>query len=220
MNIFSIGTAATYTKTMELGIKWQKRKENPLLAKGREKEEDPQIAAFKQQLKEHKQAQTMSGIQGKMKAGLRLSANEMEYLRANAPLEYEKAKQIEREREEYKRELERCRTKEDVDKLNQRKMQQFVTEARAVSHNPNIPHEKKQELLEFIGMRMMATMNEHYRFIKTPEYKELPDRQEDDDGRKPVKAREKRKINLAYKTSMEELKELLQDVFPISKKTI
>ena len=221
MNFFGIGTVANYAKLKELGIKWQKRKENPLLERGKKKDEDPQIAAFRQQLKELKKAQIMESIQGKMRAGLRLSKKELDYLRTHAPLEYEKAVKIEREREEYKRELERARSKEDVSKLKQRKMQQFVTEARAVSQNPNIPQGKKKELLEFIGMRMNAIMNEHASFVQTPEYHRLPDKRDDDNKKKivAVHVREKKKYMVSIaknKSPMEQLKELLKDIFPAS----
>ncbi|MDR1702257.1 MAG: hypothetical protein LBR56_05735 [Sporomusaceae bacterium] len=182
MNFFSINSVANYAKVKDLEFKWQKRKDNPFLEKGENAvKEDPQIAMFKEQWRQQQKSQATASIIGKLQAGVRLSPDELEYLKANAPMEYEKAVQVEREREQYKRELENCKSKEDVEKLNQRKLSQFFTEASAVANNPNISDDKKRERLEVIGMRLMAVMDEHVSFKETEKYKRLPDKDEEQD---------------------------------------
>jgi len=177
MNFQFAGTVSDNVKTMALEMKWQERKQNLFIPK----EENSMIADMKKRLAEMEKSNKISSIDAKLKAGKRLSASEMDFLRKNVPELYKKAVQIEKEREEYRRALENCRTKEDVARLNMSRMQQFLTEAKAISSNPNIPEAKKQELLEFIAMRVMATMSEHTEFINSPEYQALPSELDDDE---------------------------------------
>lgn len=182
MNIQTVGLVSNFLKTMSLEKKWQERKRNPLLEKGTERER--QIAAFKQQTRDSYKAQSLAVIDSKMKSGVLLSGAEMEYLRKNAPETYKKAVEIEREREAYKKSLKKCRSKEEVARLNTQKLNQFVAQARAVSSNPNIPNAKKQEALEFIQMRAAAIQNEYIAFRQTEQYKNLPEKDETVKNRK------------------------------------
>lgn len=214
MNILSMGTATSYIKNLELNLKWQERKQNPLKAK----EEDPQIASFKKQAAEQRRSQSIANIQGKMLSGLHLTQQELQYLRENSPADYQKAVQIEKERQEYKRELEQCQSKEDVEKLNQQKLQQFCTEAKTVAGNPNIPAAKKKELLEFIRMRMSAFMDEHASFIKTPEYQQLPEKKDEDqpEGEASLNNISSQVTNPPYHFKYQESPENLKDLLPPS----
>ncbi len=181
MNILSVGTLSSYVKNVALNVKWQQKKDNP--QKTKVKQEDPQIAQLKGQAESARKGQRISGLYGKMMAGMRLSDKELEYLRANAPDYYEKAMQIEQEREAYQKELRQCTSKEDVEKLNQRKLTQFCAEAKTISNNASIPEAKKKELLDFLCMRMNAALKEYTDFKDTPEYRALPDRSEDAEAR-------------------------------------
>jgi hypothetical protein len=176
MNIMGMGTVSSHMKNVNLNMKWQERKQDPR----KDKELDPQIAEIKRWSEDQRRGQKMSSIHGKMLAGGKLTKEEMEYLRENNPELYEKAVKIKREREQYKKELESCKSKEDVEKLNQQKLHNFAAEAKAIASNPNIPTDKKVELLEFLTMRKNAIMNEHAEFIKSKEYYELPDKTEED----------------------------------------
>ena len=181
MNFQFAGSVSNSVKTKALEMKWQERKQNLQAPK-----EDPMIANIKRQAEDIQKSNKISSIDTKLKTGQRLSSSEMSYLREHAPDLYEKAVKIEQEREQYKRELANCKTKEDVARLNANKMQQFLSEAKAIDSNPNIPKEKKLELLDFIAMRMMMTMHEYTEFIKSPEYQRLPselDEEDDDDDR-------------------------------------
>jgi hypothetical protein len=179
-NIGSIGTISTYVKNMTLEKKWQERKKNPFMPKGNENSSLSVYASYKKQIEDSQKQWRIYSIVSKLKSGMKLSGSDMEYLKTHAPALYEEAVKIEKEREEYRRELEQCRTKEEVQRLNTQKMQQYLSEAKAIS-NSNIPAEKKQEMLDVICMRMAAIRNEHNEFIQTPEYQMLPSEYEEDE---------------------------------------
>lgn len=167
-----IGSLYGSMRNMQLNMEWQKRKNNVQLPKN--VEEDPQIEQFKRQMEDIRKGKAMASIDGKLMAGGLLTDDELEYLRINNPELYQKAVEIRREREQYKKELQNCKTKDDVEKLNTRKMQGFVSEVHTINANPNITSGKKRELLEQITRRMMGVMSEHTTFIKSKEYSHLP----------------------------------------------
>lgn len=180
MAMMLISSMSEYIKGLSMQHKWRERKDNPYMEKGK----DSACAVYKKQVEDQLRQQKLSAIHGKMKAGLRLTGMDMEYLRRYAPELYKKAAQIEKEREEYRRELEKCKTKEEVQRLNMQKLQQLDGEAKAVMRS-GLSRAEKAERLEFIGMRMAAIQNEHADFINTPQYSALPseyDEEEEDSG--------------------------------------
>jgi len=101
-------------------------------------------------------------IENKLKTGGKLSGPEMEYLRANSPDMYKDAMKIEREREEYRRALEQCRTKEEAHFVHTIRTQHFVAAAKAAPNDSSIP------------LRIAATFNEFIDFLKSEKYSSLP----------------------------------------------
>ena len=143
MNMYTMGSVSNTVKQMELQFKWQERKSNPLMNKEGQNE-NSMIAELKRQADAARKQQTMSSIDTKLKTGVRLSANELEYLKKNNPDLYEKAVKIEKEREEYRRQLRNAKTKEDVERLNASKVQQLAAEAKTISGSSGIPGDGKQ----------------------------------------------------------------------------
>ena len=178
MDMYTMGSVANTVKQMELQFKWQERKNNPLLDKEGQNE-NSMIAELKRQAAEASKSQKMSSIDTKLKTGVRLSAHELEYLKINNPDLYEKAVKIEKEREEYRRQLRNAKTKEDVERLQSQRVQQLTAEAQAISGNPNIPKSGKQGLLEEIGMRMAAAANEYVEYVNSAKYAGLPENEEE-----------------------------------------
>ena len=82
--------------------------------------------------------------------------------------------EIRYEREAYKRQMESCKTKEDVEKLKMNKMSSFLAEAKSVMNNPNIPKGKKLGLMEKILRRVMGIEKEYVKFVNSGRYKNLP----------------------------------------------
>lgn len=147
----SSGTAFDYAKTAQMKESLQKNKEknkNPFVMSVEQKE----AAAI---------AKRITEIKNKMKAGLRLSFEEKEFLRVNNTALYEKAIQIEKERDEHRRQLAKCKTKDEVRRVQLLKSSQQQTDF-------------KNEDYETMQMRTMAISNENTIFTNTNEYKELP----------------------------------------------
>lgn len=180
-------------RNMKMEMRWQKRKENPYMAKGQE--EDPQITRLKQQAADVQKSNIISNLDGKLKSGATLTDDEMEYLKQNSPDLYQKAVEVKKEREEYKRELQRCKTKEDVERLNLRKLQNFMAEAKAITSNASIPEGKKKELMDQLCRRVMGTNSEHQTFLQSDQYAKLPSEEEIEKG----KAKKKNNSELEQK---------------------
>lgn len=177
MNFFTVGSASDYVNLKKLEFKWTERKNNPFLPKG--KNEDSFTARFSRQTEEGLKSNNISLLRGKMQTGAPLSPDEMEYLKENSPELYETAKKIENERNEYKKALKNCRSREDVEKLKLGSLSRLAAEAKAISTSSGISTERKKELLEQAGMRVMAITYEHNRFIATSAYRALPERSDD-----------------------------------------
>lgn len=60
-------------------------------------------------------------ITDKIHSGFELTATELEFLREESPGAYEVALEVKREREQYAKELENCKSKEEVKKLKLKK---------------------------------------------------------------------------------------------------
>jgi len=157
----SIGRITDYVRTAQLEQNWQKKKIELSGAKSEDaKRADDWI-----------KAKRVEEIKSKMKAGRRLSHEEKEFLRINAPDLYEKAMKIEKERDEFRRALEKCKTKEEARRLQTEKALELQTEMQATSCKTKDGKESKEA--EFIAMRMMAIFDEFADFTKSKEYAEL-----------------------------------------------
>ena len=119
MNFLTVQSLNTYTKNMEMQMKWQRKKETgDFTADGSTK-----LDAVSRQAEEIRKANAdgsnkMSNqIDMKLNSGQKLTAEEMEYLQKHDPQKYQKVKQIEAEQENYEKELKRCKTKDEVQPL-------------------------------------------------------------------------------------------------------
>jgi hypothetical protein len=157
------GRLFDHVRTLQLEAKWQQKKEGKTGESG--------LAAFFKQNKEASKTRILQQIVGKMKMGKKLTHDEMEFLRINDPALYEKAVKIEKEREEFRRALRNCKTKEEAIKVHTMKALQLQAEAKAVRDNKDGSNPTD---FEFIQMRMAAMTDEFCEFAKSKEYEELP----------------------------------------------
>jgi len=157
-----IGRISDYVKTVQFEQKWQ-RNSNP-------------VSAFLKSDNDFFKTKKIEDIKNKMKSGKRLSHDEKEFLRINDPALYEKAIKIEKERDEFRRALANCKTKEEVMRLKVSKSLELKTEAQAMSCKFKDGQEKDDS--EFIAMRMMAIFDEFADFIKSEEYSDIPNEYE------------------------------------------
>jgi len=162
-----IGRITNYVKTAQLEQKWQQKKFEMSGDKSKE------TGGANDWIK----AKRIGDIKNKMKSGKRLSFEEKEFLRIHAPDLYEKAIKIEKERDEFRRALEKCKTKEEAMRLQTSKALELQTEAQAMSCKFKDGQERDES--EFIAMRMMAIFDEYADFTKSKEYSEMPNEYEE-----------------------------------------
>lgn len=186
-----------------------------MLRKGEKKEENTQIAQLKKEAEDARKSSILSSIDAKLKAGALLTDDELQYLRENSPELYQEAMDIKREREQYKKQLKACRTKEDVQKLNMTKLQSFVSEMRAVCSNPSIPKGEKIKQANKILRRVMGIQNEHLQFTKTQEYQQMPSEQEIREEEDKEKKRKKVKTPSMQPEDTELFQALQKDLFDL-----
>jgi len=139
-----------YVKIAQPETKEQQKKTDSVAQNG--------LSAFLKQHNEAKKATTLECITNKMRFGKRLTRDEMEFLKIHNPDLYSRAVKIEKEREEHRRALRNCKTKEEARNLN------IVT-----------AFNKKDVELK------LALFDEFTEFVKSSEFDELPSERELDD---------------------------------------
>jgi len=158
---FQAGTMQQLLKTMQLKREWtQKQKEI---------EKSPLIELIQQAQKERK----MSSIKSLLMTGKRLNSEEKAYLLKYDPTLYQKVKMVEEEQEAFKRAMKKARTKDEVDRLNFTKTQQFTVEMSHIIKSP-MPAGAKQAAVEFIEFRAAAIREAFNQFILEGKYSKLP----------------------------------------------
>ncbi len=118
-------------------------------------------------------------IAEKLKSGAELSDKELDYLSKYSPGQYELAMQAKKERESYEREAKNCKTKSDVNKLKNRKDQHFLSNIKIAEKNGDTAEALKQ------GILLNQVTDEHKQFLKTKEYKELPNKRDTEEFTNP-----------------------------------
>lgn len=149
--------------------------------------EERQLQDFREQAEQMRKSQKHANIDAKLAAGDKLTPEEIEYLRQNNPQALRDYEETQRERENYKRALRNCRTKEEVERLKYTKMGQFMAEAKKISSNACIPKGKKVALLKRILQQATAVEDEHKEFLKTSRYASLPTEEEAREAEKAEK---------------------------------
>ena len=149
MNFFTVQSINTYTKNMEMQMKWQRKKETgDFTADGSTK-----LDAVGRQAEEIRKANADGStklakqIDLKLNSGKKLTAEEMEYLQMHDPQKYQRVKQIEAEQKNYENELKRCKTKDEVQQLRMAHTASSLSAVNSIKNNPAIPEEKKLELI-------------------------------------------------------------------------
>lgn len=190
MNIFMMQSLGTYTKNMEMQMKWQQKKaNNDFTADGSTKLKDP----IAQQAEEIRMAQAdgssklSSQIRTKLAAGKKLTQEEMDYLQKNDPQTYQKAKAIEYEQKSYEEELKRCKTKEDVQRVKMNRTAASLSVVNNVKNNPAIPEGAKLGIMWQELMKSKALEETISKFVESGRYAQLPTEAEKAEAEKTLK---------------------------------
>ena len=205
------GTIKRSVRMAALDQKWQQKKNSFGQDKKKLTEmtaEERQLQDFREQAEQMRKSQKHANIDAKLAAGEELTPEEIEYLRQNNPQALKDYEDTQKERENYKRALRNCRTKEEVERLKYAKMGQFMAEAKKISSNAYIPKGKKVALLKRILQQATAVEDEHKEFLKTSRYASLPTEEEAREAEKAEKEQREAETTGADETeNTEEVKD-------------
>lgn len=183
--MFSMGTLQNYIKTLSLKQKWQMKQ---LGVDDPKKNEKANAAGAPSQNVDQTK---LNGIVNKLKAGKRLSPSDLSYLRQYAPQVYQKAVKIAAEREQYRKELENCKTKEEADALHAARMAAYADEATRISRS-GMSTGAKIAAFGDLQMKVASMEDEHRSFVSSTQYQKLKTKQElEDEKRAKEKAQGK-----------------------------
>ena len=172
------GTIYSAGKMTELDNKWKQKKESGKIFQKEMTAEEKQMQRFQEDLAKMRESDQLASITTKLKSGQSLSPEEIQYLKRNNPQIYREYQELQEEKKAYERELENCKTKEDVEKVRLNKMGSILAEAKSISNNPNIPKGQKKALLEKLVMKTMGIQGVHMDFVKSSRYASLPTEEE------------------------------------------
>lgn len=133
-----------------------------------------QIKLFHENMQDMDKSNRLQSIGSKLNAGLDLTADELSYLQKHAPELYKEYVDAKREAENYKQQLKKCKTKEDVQKIKLQKLGSFMAEAKSISNNPNIPKGKKLGMMQAVLKKVMCTEAAHQEFTQSAAYANMP----------------------------------------------
>jgi hypothetical protein len=174
-----------------------KQQRMQFLAKNRLKDytpasKDEKTAQWVNDLKNMEISGRINAITSKLKAGKKLTGAEMAFIREHAPALYDTARKLAIEREEYRRKLDKAKTKDEADRTHMQKLQEISMEAKQGGSDP-----------ETMMMRINGINDEHGSYMADGNYAFLKREHEIDlEKHKEKKAAEK---ELAEKLAKEEL---------------
>ena len=187
MDLFSIGTAYASVKTLRLQSKWdQKRASGDVTAHDDPMKKTQAAAAWQQIVDDQKEDvdDRLKKISEKALSGKKLTPSEREYLKAKDPELYQKIVLVEEDAKSYEREIRRCRTKEDVQRLKMARLSTSMQRIKAVENDPAIPTEKKLEACRLEDLRCGKFRDIERTFVEKGEYAKLPTEAEEAKARK------------------------------------
>lgn len=180
MNFFTFQSLNTYTKNMEMQMKWQKKKNTSDFKADGSTKLDPVSRQAEEIRKANADgsAKMASQIDLKLNSGKKLTAEEMEYLQKHDPQKYQKVKQIEAEQKNYENELKKCKTKDEVQRVRMAHTASSLSAVNSIKNNPAIPENKKFELIMFEHRKNQAIEATTVEFVESGKYAKLPTEEE------------------------------------------
>ena len=179
MDLMKIGTLNDYSKSLKLKADWKKKKSNnDFMSQSRKTELERKNESFKEQYikqrDEQKDDKLMQQISNKLSSGSDLTPNEMRYLQNTNPALYEKVKHDKEEQKAFERELKRCKTKDEAERVKTNAVTKSLSVIGAVKDNPNIPEGTKASIAASEMMKLKKIEEISAKFVKSGEYAKLP----------------------------------------------
>ena len=173
--------------------------------------EERMLEQFKEQAAQEKEAEYTNGIANKVMSGKTLSAEEIEYLQQKNPELLKKYQEMQEEKKSYERQLRRCKTKEEVERVRVNKINGYLAQAKSISHNAVIPKGEKKAMLEEIMARLTNMEKVHAKFVKSEQYRKMPREQEIAKERAELHSERQEAVTEMLKEAGEEQEEVVEE---------
>ncbi len=205
MDFNSIGNMNLHLRTMELKSMWSMRKKNQdYTSKGQQRLDQMFESMYGANADEKEKAQQrLSEIMQKYYNGGKLTSEEKEFLRTRNPQAYNEIVQEEQEQKAFEKELERCETKEDVERLKMNHINGALAGISKVENNPNIPKAAKLAAFARAKRYVDNVVKSTQKFIESGAYSKLPTDAEKALAEKKELEREKQQLEAVQETAKE-----------------
>ena len=135
----------------------------------------------------------LAGIQSKVYSGTSLSRAEKEYLKTKNPVLYARLEAADLEKKVYERELKRCRTKEEVQRLKLSHTASSLSAVNAGQHSAGASSEQKMALAQGELYKLKGMQDATNRFVRSGAYHSLPTEREKAIAEKRVRQAQERR---------------------------
>ncbi len=206
MDFRSISSVQSYVKTLDSKYQSEKQQEEgPAVSTDPVKKQSKLDEWIKQRQDEMKSAiETMkrmeestdhklAGIQSKVYSGTSLSRAEKEYLKTKNPVLYARLEAADLEKKVYERELKRCRTKEEVQRLKLSHTASSLSAVNAGQHSAGTSSEQKMALAQGELYKLKGMQDATNRFVRSGAYHSLPTEREKAIAEKRVEQAQERR---------------------------
>ena len=206
MDFRSISSVQSYVKTLDSKYQAEKQQEEgPAVSTDPAKKQSKLDEWIKQRQDEMKSAiETMkrmeestdhklAGIQSKVYSGTSLSRAEKEYLKTKNPVLYARLAAADLEKKVYERELKRCRTKEEVQRLKLSHTASSLSAVTAGQHSAGASSEQKMALAQGELYKLKGMQDATNRFVRSGAYHSLPTEREKAIAEKRVEQAQERR---------------------------
>ena len=206
MDFRSISSVQSYVKTLDSKYQAEKQQEEgPAVSTDPAKKQSKLDEWIKQRQDEMKSAiETMkrmeestdhklAGIQSKVYSGTSLSRAEKEYLKTKNPVLYARLEAADLEKKVYERELKRCRTKEEVQRLKLSHTASSLSAVNAGQHGAGTSSEQKMALAQGELYKLKGMQDATNRFVRSGAYHSLPTEREKAIAEKRVEQAQERR---------------------------
>lgn len=126
----------------------------------------------------------LANIYAKIDVGGKLTQKERDYLREKDPQAYQDLLEEERAQKAYEQALRRCKTKEDIRRLQTNSIHRSLMVVQSIEHNPHISQQKKLEIAMWEKRMTDSVRKSTQEFVRRGEFAQLPTQEEVTDARR------------------------------------
>ena len=170
------GTIRSAVHLQVLDNKWQQKKNsiNEKKPLSEMTQEERMLSHFQEMAEKERESNKHADTYNKLKSGGKLTSEEIAYLEEHDPEALRKYREDQAEKAAYERELKKCRTKDEVERVKMNKLGNFSAKAKQITNDPYIPLDKKVELMNQLNNKLCLIDEAHQKFVKSRQYQDMP----------------------------------------------